>query len=131
MRIGRVTRILARPAGLPSCHGRPSRGLDALLCGGCGAVMLPLVPGRLAQRESASFTPRRSLVRSQYRPRAGSAWSLIFDQLPRGPLYLPGGRAPRTPATGGYGLVVQLLLGAGSGLRNWWLRFGIQFSFGG
>src|SRR5580698_4332669 len=24
--------------------------------------------GRLAQRESASFTPRRSLVRSQYRP---------------------------------------------------------------
>ena len=26
------------------------------------------VPGRLAQRESASFTPRRSLVRSQYRP---------------------------------------------------------------
>jgi hypothetical protein len=25
-------------------------------------------PGRLAQRESASFTPRRSLVRSQYRP---------------------------------------------------------------
>ena len=26
--------------------------------------------GRLAQRESASFTPRRSLVRSQYRPPA-------------------------------------------------------------
>src|SRR5690606_29803088 len=25
--------------------------------------------GRLAQRESASFTPKRSLVRSQYRPR--------------------------------------------------------------
>jgi hypothetical protein len=25
-------------------------------------------PGRLAQRESASFTPKRSLVRSQYRP---------------------------------------------------------------
>jgi hypothetical protein len=29
------------------------------------------VPGRLAQRESASFTPRRSLVRSQYRPPRG------------------------------------------------------------
>src|ERR1022692_3007610 len=28
--------------------------------------------GRLAQRESASFTPRRSLVRSQYRPQPGS-----------------------------------------------------------
>jgi hypothetical protein len=28
--------------------------------------------GRLAQRESASFTPRRSLVRSQYRPPARS-----------------------------------------------------------
>src|ERR671914_2954348 len=28
------------------------------------------VPGRLAQRESASFTPKRSLVRSQYRPPA-------------------------------------------------------------
>ena len=27
-------------------------------------------PGRLAQRESASFTPKRSLVRSQYRPPA-------------------------------------------------------------
>src|SRR5262245_10564345 len=28
--------------------------------------------GRLAQRESASFTPRRSLVRSQYRPPVSS-----------------------------------------------------------
>src|SRR5712691_6584471 len=44
----------------------------------CGRYALPwvrpgrrfVVPGggRLAQRESASFTPRRSLVRSQYRP---------------------------------------------------------------
>ena len=29
--------------------------------------------GRLAQRESASFTPRRSLVRSQYRPPSSAA----------------------------------------------------------
>ena len=31
--------------------------------------------GRLAQRESASFTPRRSLVRSQYRPLSSPAGS--------------------------------------------------------
>jgi hypothetical protein len=31
-------------------------------------VPIPSGGGRLAQRESASFTPRRSLVRSQYRP---------------------------------------------------------------
>jgi hypothetical protein len=38
--------------------------------------------GRLAQRESASFTPRRSLVRSQYRPQetAGQP-SQIYRQL--------------------------------------------------
>ena len=72
--------------------------------------MLPLVPGRLAQRESASFTPRRSLVRPQYRPRAGATCLLPFGQLRRGPLYLPGGRAP--------------------GPRNWWLRFGDLASAG-
>lgn len=32
--------------------------------------------GRLAQRESASFTPKRSLVRSQYRPHSSEAVSL-------------------------------------------------------
>ena len=40
---------------------------------GCGRDLDPIGQhrtsgGRLAQRESASFTPRRSLVRSQYRP---------------------------------------------------------------
>ena len=40
---------------------------------GCGRELDPIgqhrtSDGRLAQRESASFTPRRSLVRSQYRP---------------------------------------------------------------
>ena len=40
---------------------------------GCGGDLDPIGQhrtsgGRLAQRESASFTPRRSLVRSQYRP---------------------------------------------------------------
>src|SRR5437879_8539039 len=42
-------------------------GPDALVCGGQRAGTGPGA-GRLAQRESASFTPRRSLVRSQYRP---------------------------------------------------------------
>ena len=45
-------------------------GPDALVCGSHRAAGTRLVPGRLAQRESASFTPRRSLVRSQYRPPA-------------------------------------------------------------
>ena len=70
--------------------------------------MLPPVPGRLAQRESASFTPRRSLVRSQYRPRVGATCLLPFGQLRRGPLYLPGAEPP-DPATGGYGWDFQLL----------------------
>ena len=56
--------------------------------------------GRLAQRESASFTPRRSLVRSQYRPRAGLCWSVAFGHLPRGPQCFPGARAPGPPRHG-------------------------------
>ncbi len=58
--------------------------------------------GRLAQRESASFTPKRSLVRSQYRPphssrsEAGSprerpAFSLSGPSLDRGPGRHPPG----------------------------------------
>src|SRR5580704_12352266 len=43
-------------------------GLHALLWGTPRADALSPGGGRLAQRESASFTPRRSLVRSQYRP---------------------------------------------------------------
>ena len=41
---------------------------DALRYGAPGTPLAAPSPGRLAQRESASFTPRRSLVRSQYRP---------------------------------------------------------------
>src|SRR5260370_26245013 len=42
--------------------------------------------GRLAQRESASFTPRRSLVRSQYRPQT----EILAGQRPdAGPRRLP------------------------------------------
>jgi hypothetical protein len=40
----------------------------ASLCSSAGPQTVTRI-GRLAQRESASFTPRRSLVRSQYRPR--------------------------------------------------------------
>ena len=109
--------------------------------------MLPPVPGRLAQRESASFTPRRSLVRSQYRPRAGFACLLAFGQLRRGPRYLPGAEPP-DPATGGYGWDFQLrprraeppgppqlvvavwdpvLLVDGFRFRSWWLRLEVAF----
>ena len=41
-------------------------------CRGCW-LRLRIGGGRLAQRESASFTPRRSLVRSQYRPPSSPA----------------------------------------------------------
>jgi hypothetical protein len=46
---------------------RATRRDDALPYGSAGTALKP-GGGRLAQRESASFTPRRSLVRSQYRP---------------------------------------------------------------
>jgi hypothetical protein len=50
----------------------------------------------------AQFTPRRSLVRSQYRPRAGSCWSVAFGYLPAGRDFFPGAE-PRGPAIGGRG----------------------------
>jgi hypothetical protein len=37
--------------------------------------------GRLAQRESASFTPRRSLVRSQYRPPSNVTETVYRHQI--------------------------------------------------
>ncbi len=50
--------------GDPTGRARPAApGLPARGSAGSRRVL-----GRLAQRESASFTPRRSLVRSQYRP---------------------------------------------------------------
>jgi hypothetical protein len=84
---------------------------DALVCVACGPETATH-PGRLAQRESAAFTRQRSLVRSQYRPRAGLAWSVPFGHLPGGPPYLPGGRAPDPHGTG-LPLWVQLRLGVG------------------
>ena|SRR5271170_3951226 len=67
----------------PACPGRvPHTAKNALPYGGAG-TRLPrgsapggqrrTSGGRLAQRESASFTPRRSLVRSQYRPPSSAA----------------------------------------------------------
>jgi hypothetical protein len=58
-------------------------------------------PGRLAQRESASFTPRRSLVRSQYRP-PGQRDKFEQRRSPRrgrdrGPRVVPGQAAQRRP----------------------------------
>ena len=61
----------------------PGQGRECTACGGmaewfrqgpakpCTRVRFPLPPrGRLAQRESASLTRKRSLVQSQYRPRS-------------------------------------------------------------
>src|SRR5487761_571169 len=50
-------------------RGTAPRAGCASLCSPRGPATVPR-SGRLAQRESASFTPRRSLVRSQYRPPA-------------------------------------------------------------
>ena len=53
---------------------------------GCVSLWWPadgapsLASGRLAQRESASFTPRRSLVRSQYRPPGISPGQKLQDR---------------------------------------------------
>ncbi len=87
-RPGRVLRPLARPSCCP--------GTTWL----CGRYALPwvrpgrrfVVPGggRLAQRESASFTPRRSLVRSQYRPPAGSWCQARSEALRTGLILLRG-----------------------------------------
>jgi hypothetical protein len=49
--------------------------------------------GRLAQRESASFTPRRSLVRSQYRPH-WSAAGVRTSTRPAARLERSTGRSP-------------------------------------
>jgi hypothetical protein len=88
----------------------------ASLCSSAGPEPVTR-PGRLAQRESASFTPRRSLVRSQYRPRdfgvpcacaPGASRHLSRGDDPPGP---PGGLASLgllspwvgSGWTGGYG----------------------------
>jgi hypothetical protein len=51
--------------------GHPLSTHEPRAVGGGRAAGLARMHGRLAQRESASFTPRRSLVRSQYRPPGG------------------------------------------------------------
>ena len=56
------------PCGAGPVAGTVRGGAHALVCLSPSAPGIRCEPGRLAQRESASFTPRRSLVRSQYRP---------------------------------------------------------------
>jgi hypothetical protein len=68
---GQLADLWPRPravlwSGRLASGGRRDR--DALTCVGRLAAEAAAGEGRLAQRESASFTPRRSLVRSQYRP---------------------------------------------------------------
>ena len=54
----------------------------------------------MAQRESASFTPKRSLVRSQYRPRVGPPWSAIAKSSSRWPAVFTRGAPPGPPRMG-------------------------------
>ena len=60
----------SRPPTAKRPPGAGGRGPD---------VVLSSAHGRLAQGESASFTPKRSLVRSQYRPRRSEARFEIFE----------------------------------------------------
>src|SRR5215469_9934783 len=126
---------LSEPSpGSWSCHGRPRHGSDALLCGGCGAVMLPRYPGDwLSGRAPRShrgghwFDPsiahglataaRRSLIgfaegRDTFR--GPSPRTPRFVVAVRCSASVSEGRGPRTPAIGGTGRrsasrLVQLL----------------------
>src|SRR5215831_10805241 len=140
---------LSEPSPGPwSCHGRPSHGSDALLCGGCGAVMLPRYPGDwLSGRAPRShrgghwFDPsiahgpasaaRRSLIgfaegRDTFRgpsPRTPTICGCgpVFGFCPVGP-------RPPDPPNGRYRSALWLLVRAPEP-RNWWLRIGVQLLF--
>jgi hypothetical protein len=77
---------------------RPGRRACASLCFAVSAEDPAREPGRLAQRESASFTPRRSLVRSQYRPpeAAGPLRDLEADEVSKALIKLLATRSTRT-----------------------------------
>src|SRR6478736_6083081 len=62
--------VPTRTGGAPAfvCRGWVGCSDRAAGSGKVAAARHVRGPGRLAQRESASFTPKRSLVRSQYRP---------------------------------------------------------------
>ncbi len=81
------------------CQARPCATLRSLRGPESGRG-----PGRLAQRESASFTPRRSLVRSQYRPPTKD------KQLRGSALKISNQATIKAPPKGGFGCHV----GAGS-----------------
>jgi hypothetical protein len=70
MRSARLCRHLGRPASWAVAGGGMAEWLRQGPAKPCTRVRFPLPPrGRLAQRESASLTRKRSLVQSQYRPR--------------------------------------------------------------
>src|SRR5215469_8525585 len=127
MRIG-----LSEPSPGPwSCHGRPSHGSDALLCGGCGAVMLPRYPGDwLSGRAPRSHRGGHWFDPSiAHGPATAARRSLIGFAEGRDTFRGP---SPRTPTIGGTGRrsasrLVQLLA---PGPRNWWYRSAISFPFG-
>jgi hypothetical protein len=64
-----VRRRVPQDANMRYPMGALGRGAAGSALGGRPETSV----GRLAQRESASFTPRRSLVRSQYRPPSSAA----------------------------------------------------------
>ena len=119
MRIG-----LSEPSPGPcSCHGRPSHGSDALLCGGCGAVMLPRYPGDwLSGRAPRSHRGGHWFDPSiAHGPATAARRSLIGFAEGRDTFRGP---SPRTPTIGGTGRrsasrLVQLLA---PGPSNGWYR---------
>src|SRR3979411_1827678 len=61
-----------------------------------GGTFARISPGRLAQRESACFTRKRSLVRNQRRPPSGPVASFrSHAAVPVGPLRGPAGEVSR------------------------------------
>ena len=109
MRIGRTVCILTRPPGRPAVLSwRPSCGLDALVCGGCGAVMLP--PGTRAIGSAGERLVHTEEVTGSIPVSPTSRPCLLVGLWPTAPwAAIPsGGRAP--------------------GPRNWWLRFGFSAS---
>ncbi len=87
--------------GSPRWSGREARQRPAKPC---TRVQIPSPPrwwlqGRLAQRERASLTRKRSLVRSQYRPRVAGAVCPRKARTAAPRLVCSGGRAPGSPAS--------------------------------
>ena len=123
---------LSEPSpGSWSCHGRPSHGSDALLCGGCGAVMLPRYPGDwLSGRAPRSHRGGHWFDPSiAHGPASAARRSLIGFAEGRDTFRGP---SPRTPTICGCGPVFGFCpVGPRPpDPRNWRYRSAISFPFG-